>query len=47
MCGTEEWEKKENMYGFYEKQDAYCTKTWNINCENVKNDEKYGKFRWH
>lgn len=26
MCGTEEWEKKENMYGFYEKQDAYCTK---------------------
>lgn len=19
MCGTEEWEKKENMYGFYEK----------------------------
>lgn len=20
MCGTEEWEKKENMYGFYEKK---------------------------
>ena len=44
MCGTEEWEKKENMYGFYEKQDAYCTKTWNINCENVKNDESIEYF---
>lgn len=28
------------MCGFYEKQDAYCTKIQNKNCENVENDEK-------
>ena len=35
-----EWEKKEDKCGFYEKQDAYCTKTQNKNCENIENDEK-------
>ena len=26
-CGTGKWEKKEDKCEFYEKQDAYCTKT--------------------
>ena len=39
-CGTGEWEKKEDKCEFYEKQDAYCTKTQNKNCENIENDEK-------
>ena len=33
-------EKKEDKCEFYEKQDAYCTKTQNKNCENIENDEK-------
>ena len=37
---TGEWEKKEDKCEFYEKQDAYCTKTQNKNCENIENDEK-------
>ncbi len=32
--------EKEDKCEFYEKQDAYCTKTQNKNCENIENDEK-------
>ncbi len=32
--------EEEDKCEFYEKQDAYCTKTQNKNCENIENDEK-------
>lgn len=40
MWNRRMWEKKEDKCEFYEKQDAYCTKTQNKNCENIENDEK-------
>lgn len=44
--GTAEHVEQENgrrkkiSVNFMKKQDAYCTKTQNKNCENIENDEK-------